>query len=164
MRIFIIGYMGAGKSTIGRKLANKLQLSFFDLDEQIERDSGLSPFEIFENSGEDAFRIQEHEALRKIIKQDNFVLSTGGGTPCFFDNMEFMNKHGISIYLKLNAGMLSHRIKHSKIKRPLTANKNDEELIQFINEQLNEREKFYLQANHIVEGKDVKIDELLEIL
>ena len=94
MRIFIIGYMGAGKSTVGKKLAKKLRLTFIDLDEQVEKESGMSPFELFEKSGEDAFRIKEQETLHKIFKQDNFVLSTGGGTPCFFDNMKLMNEHG----------------------------------------------------------------------
>ncbi len=164
MKIFIVGYMGAGKSTIGKKLAKKLNLTFIDLDEMIEEESGMSPFEIFESHGEDSFRIKEKELLNKILQLDNFVLSTGGGTACFFNNMQKMNDAGLTIYLEMNAGILSHRIKHSKIKRPLAADKNDKELTSFIIKQLDERKKFYEQAKHIIKGNYLKIDELLEII
>ena len=164
MRIFIIGYMGAGKTTIGKKLANKLKLAFIDLDEYIEGETGMTVSEIFNTSGEDYFRLKEKEALNKIIQVDNFVLSTGGGAACFYNNMQVMNKNGVTIYLKAKTAVLRHRIKHSKINRPLLENKTDEELTSYIDKQLSEREVFYLQAKHVVDVIDVKIDELLNII
>jgi shikimate kinase len=153
--------MGSGKSTVGKKLARNLNLDFFDLDTLIEAKAGKSIPEIFHNSGEDAFRKIERECLSEILSADNYVLSTGGGTPCFFDNMQKMNEKGITIYLKMEPGMLAHRLRHSKSERPLLAGKKAEVLIDFVFQNLEEREKFYLQANHIVNAKSLRLEKLL---
>ncbi len=156
--------MGSGKSTLGKKLARKMELDFFDLDETIERKSGQSISNIFENLGENAFRKIENECLLETLKSNNFILATGGGTPCFFDNLKLMNEKGISIYLKMDAGMLIHRNKNSKVERPLIKGKSRNELADFIKKNLKEREIYYLRATHIVDIVHTKMNDIVRLL
>ncbi len=164
MRIFLIGYMGSGKSTVGKKLASKLKLSFFDLDKYIEDKCGYTINVFFNTLGENEFRIKEKEALDKILLEDNFVLATGGGTPCYYDNMLKMNDKGITIYLQMEEGFLANRLVNSKIKRPLLQNIPNDELSKFIIKQVKAREEYYLRAKYILKGNDLKLSNLTEKL
>lgn len=156
--------MGCGKSTVGRKLAAKLGYHFMDTDSIIESIAEKSIAEIFETMGEQAFRNMEHELLKEIVKNNNIVVSTGGGMPCFNNNMEILNNSGATIYLKMSPESLAKRVSQSKQKRPLLANYTNEELLTVIKKKLAEREKFYNQAKIIVKGESLKINELLGIL
>lgn len=157
--------MGSGKTTLGRKLANKLDYDFIDLDELIEKQEKLSISEIFSKQGEDSFRKTESRILNEtLITQTNIVLSVGGGTPCYFNNMELINKQATSIYLKYNGGILFSRLKLAKSKRPLIAKKSDEELKDFIQKTLQEREGFYNQSNIIVAGNNITTELILHQL
>lgn len=157
--------MGSGKTTLGKKLANKLGYQFVDLDEAIEQHEQKSIVSIFENQGEDFFRTIESKMLDEILTTtSNVVLSVGGGTPCYFNNMELINKQATSIYLKYNLGMLYSRLISAKTKRPLIAKKSDEELKEFIQKILLERERFYDQSNIIVEGNNITTEIILHQL
>lgn len=157
--------MGSGKSTLGKKLANKLKLQFLDLDQLVEEQERCTVTEIFDNKGEDYFRELETAILKDTIATNpSFVLSLGGGTPCFNNNIEFINSTGTSIYLKYNAGILTSRLLAAKQERPLIAGKNAEELKQFVEELIVKREPFYNQSKIIVEGANISIKELLKVL
>jgi len=154
MRIFLIGYMGSGKTTVGKLLAAKLGLRFTDMDAHIEEKSFKSVNQIFTEQGEQQFRLLEQQSLHELADFDNVVISTGGGAPCFFDNMEFMNEHGITIYLKLTPEELSERLDTSQAdKRPLLSGRKGEELLRFIRDGLEKREPSYLQARYTVTGE-----------
>lgn len=151
MKYYIVGYMCAGKSTYARRLANEKHLRFIDLDIQIENRIGCEIRDLFNNFGELAFRQFEREALLETLDLDDVVVSCGGGTPCFFDNMELMNKNGVTIYLKTPLHTLIHRLNIEREGRPVLANISGEELPKIVEHQLHEREKFYLQAQETVE-------------
>lgn len=145
--VYLLGYMGSGKSTIGKSLARKLKISFIDLDKYIEQKHNLSINSIFATKGENEFRKIEREALIEVSMLENHVVSLGGGTPCFFDNIDIINNSGKSIYLKMSIGMLVSRLINAKTKRPLIEGKNKEELYRFIELQLEDRAVFYSKAN-----------------
>lgn len=151
MRFFLIGFMGTGKTHWGRLWAAEKGLHFFDLDEEVEKKHGLPVAEIFEKSGEEQFRNWEKEALHAFGEKDNFILSCGGGTPCFFDNMKWMNEQGITLYLKTPPPVLAARLMKEKDHRPLVKYKNESELESYISQKLTEREKFYTAAKIILE-------------
>ena len=163
-KIFLIGYMGSGKSTAGKKLASKLGFDFIDLDKMIEEEYGQTIPEIFDSKGENEFRSMENNALKKIIARTDVVIACGGGTPCYYGNMELMNNNGTTIYLKMSADSLTNRLMNAKDKRPLIANKSEAELRSFINEHLEKREDLYHQAQYTVKGKDLNIDELVDFV
>jgi len=161
-RIFLIGYMGSGKTAMGRILANHLGLDFIDLDAYIENKYKLTIARIFEQKGETEFREIESKCLHEVGEFENIVIGTGGGTPCFFDNMEFMNRNGDTIYLRLTAEHLAARLSTTKAGvRPILQNKSEDELLQFIKDNLKHREFYYLQAKHIIEGNDKEIENRL---
>lgn len=164
MRVFLIGFMGSGKSTLGRQLARKLGLEFVDQDEYIEKKAGLTIAEYFTQFGESAFRKFEHECLKELLLIDNTVISTGGGAPCFYNNIDLMNQHGIAIYLKLKPETLKSRLKHAQTERPLIKDKSEEELLDFIKKKLTEREPYYLKAKHIIESMDLKSEDLFQLI
>src|SRR3990167_8924111 len=110
MIIYLIGFMGSGKSSCGEKLAQELNIHFTDLDTELEKKTGLSVAELFTQKGEPWFREQEHSLLRQVSERDDQVIACGGGTPCFYDNMEFMNSHGITVYLKMSVKGLLERL------------------------------------------------------
>jgi shikimate kinase len=145
-KIFLIGFMGSGKTTTGRKLASCLKWEFIDLDEQIEKDKGLPVSEIFALKGEDWFRTVEAKALRKTVNRKDTVISTGGGTPCFFGNMEFMLQNGITVYLRMTPESLARRLSRSSAGRPLLNDIGKKELPGYIRAKLSEREKWYSMA------------------
>ncbi len=163
MRIFLIGFMASGKTSIGEKIAKKLNLQFIDIDNVIEEESGLQISDIFTERGEDYFRNLEENALNKIIEKENVVIATGGGTTCFFDNMELMNKNGITVYIKLSALDLFNRLENSQTDRPLLKGLNKEKLLAKIVELLNKREKFYKQAQYTIDGIDPDLNKLYQL-
>ena len=140
--------MGSGKTTLGRALAKELGLTFIDLDNYIELRRCKSINRIFEESGEDGFRTIERNLLHEVCEFENVVISAGGGTPCFFDNIDYMNAQGTTIYLQVSNERLLERLRIAKSRRPLLKDKNDEEIKAFIEEQLARREKYYLQADY----------------
>jgi len=156
--------MGSGKTTLAKKLAKKLNQPFVDLDIEIESRENLTIDQIFELKGENYFRSLEKEVLNDtVIKEVQFVMSVGGGTPCFFNNMEFINQSGTSIYLKYNAGILTSRLINAKVKRPLIVGLNESELKVFISNKLAERETHYNKSKFVVEGNNLKVEDLLNL-
>jgi len=158
--IYIIGFMGSGKTTTGKKLAAAMDWSFIDLDKKIEENTGMTIPEIFTEKGEDYFRILEAEQLRNLQFQPYTVISTGGGTPCNGDNMDYMVETGLTLYLKMTPEQLRSRLENSKGERPLIKNLQQSELIDFIEKKLAFREKWYNRAEIIVEGIDLNINKL----
>lgn len=145
-KVFLIGYMGVGKTTIGKLLSKELDVEFIDLDKYIESRYRKSIEDIFAEKGETRFRIIEREMLREIATFQNVLISTGGGTPCFFDNMDVMNEVGITIYVKASVDQLVSRLLASKNVRPILNDKTPEELKEFVASHLAEREKYYSKA------------------
>ena len=145
-RIFLIGYMGAGKSTLGKTLARKLNIAFIDLDRYIECRLHKTIPEIFSENGESTFRVLEKNLLHEVCDFENVVIAGGGGTPCFFDNIDYINTHTTCVYLQTSVDELFERLKKYRDSRPLLQNKNDEELHAFIEKNLSSRENFYKQA------------------
>jgi len=165
MRIFLTGYMGCGKSTIGRKVAALMGINFIDLDKFIEERNFKSVPDIFAQEGEMAFRLKERQALEEVSQFEDIVIGTGGGAPCFFDNMKMMNKAGITIYLAPDNDTLAFRLLKSKTERPLIAGKSPEELKIFISQALEKRAPFYEQSKIIIRGKnDVLPEEVLKLI
>ncbi len=162
--IFLIGFMGSGKTTLGRKLAARMDYEFIDLDHKLEQQVELSIAEYFTLFGEDPFRKLESEVLKKTVYPENAIISTGGGLPYFFDNMEWMNANGRTVYIKLSPKTLADRLENGKEERPLLQEKHGEALIAFIEQKLGERESFYSQANIIVDGLSLTPEKLEQIL
>lgn len=160
MLIYLIGYMGSGKTTVGKKLAVRLGYSFLDLDKKIENKYKISIPDLFTKYDEDIFRKLEQETLHDTINLTNTVISTGGGTPCFYNNMELINKHGLSVYLKMHPKSLCDRLIKSKKKRPLIANKSPKEIMDHITNHLSEREFYYNQSTMTIKGESLDIAEL----
>lgn len=166
MRIFLVGFMGCGKSYIGKKLAEMLEFQFADVDSVIENTETLpgtdkvTVAKIFSEKGESYFRQVESNILRGLGKWTEIVIATGGGAACFHDNMAWMNKNGITVYLKTSPELLTERLKNEIAHRPLLQGKTVEELIVFVNQKVSEREKFYNQAQIIV-YQDTNGDEII---
>jgi shikimate kinase len=154
-RIILIGYMGAGKTTIGRALARSLGLAFYDLDWYIEERFHKTVSQLFAERGEAGFRDIERNMLHEVAEFENVVLSCGGGTPCFFDNIDYMNGCAPTVYLKATPEVLQAHLKMGKTVRPLIAGKTPEQLDAFIRESLETREPFYGRASHTVHVDEV---------
>ena len=150
-RIILIGYMGAGKTTVGKALSKAMGLQFYDLDWYIESRMRKTVAQIFAERGEEGFRLIERNMLHEVAEFEDVILSCGGGTPCFFDNMDYMNGQGETIYLKADPEVLYKHLLMGKIERPLLKNKTPEQLIDFIKEQLEKREPFYTKAKHVLD-------------
>jgi len=164
VKIFLIGFMGSGKTTIGRRLAERTGFNFVDTDRFIEMQQGMTVSEIFARYGETAFREMEHNILTEIQKIECAVVSTGGGMPCYGNNMDIMHSCGKVVYLKTSPQALTRRLLRSHNERPLIRSKTEEELQQYIVEKLNEREPFYNRAHIIIETENFAMDELLRLL
>lgn len=149
-RIILIGYMGAGKTTIGKALARELGLEFYDLDWYIENRFQKKIPEIFAERGEDGFRIIEQKMLHEVGEFENVIISCGGGTPCFFDNMDYMNQQGETVFLSATPAVLKEHLCMGKSQRPLIQGKTPEELEEFIQTSLQARLPFYTKAKHII--------------
>ena len=162
--IFFTGFMGCGKTSWGRKLAAHLGYEFIDLDHVLEAQAGMSIAEYFSSFGEESFRLLESEVLKQAEYPENAVISTGGGLPCFFDHMQWMNSHGKTVYIQLSPKTLVDRLEKGKAKRPLLNEKHGDELLAFITEKLAEREAWYLQAKYIANGIDMSVEYLEELI
>ena len=160
--IFLIGFMGSGKTAFGKKLANKLKTEFIDIDEQVilkYQVTGIS--EVIETKGMDFFRQAESEVLKGLTIKDA-VVSTGGGTPCYFNNLAWMKRRGVVVFLQLDEGVIYSRLKTTNLaERPLLKGLNDDELKHFIHEKLQERLPYYTQADIIFNPMIQKIDDLV---
>jgi shikimate kinase len=164
MNIILIGYMSSGKSTIGRKLAYRLGMEFIDTDEAFESKYKMAITDFFEIFGENKFRELERIVLTESLQNENTVISTGGGTPCFFDNMNVIKENGITVFLKLHPNSIFDRLIHSKKQRPLLKNLTLEELKLFIIKQLNVREQFYNLSEIIIKSENINTNDLINEL
>jgi shikimate kinase len=162
--VYIIGFMGSGKSTAGKKLASLLGWSYIDLDKRIEGYTSRTIPEIFSQNGEDYFRNIEAQLLRELKSSTDIVISTGGGTPCHGDNMNFMNENGLTVYLKLTPAELNRRLSQSKGQRPLIKDLDKGNLLSFIEEKLAVRENYYKKADITLGGIDLDIKMLLSLV
>jgi shikimate kinase len=164
MKYFLIGFMGSGKTYAGKRIAEELNLPFYDLDEYLEEKEGKKISEIFQSKGEDYFRQIERMCLRDFGIIGDAVIACGGGTPCFFDNLEWINKTGISIYLQTPVKLLVERLSKNQSERPLITGKSKSELREFVEEKLKERTEFYLKASIIYHQHNADDDVVGEIL
>ena len=164
MRIYLVGFMGSGKSSLGKRLSKKLNYPFVDLDQVVEKNTGMSISDIFLRYGEGHFRQLEQEALHESATYPKAVIATGGGTPCFFDNMDFINDHGVSVYLRMSPATLAYRLEHAQVSRPLIEKHKGDDLMQFIENKLKEREPWYLKARCIIKGETVKADQIISLV
>jgi shikimate kinase len=163
MRIYLIGFMGSGKTYWGRQLGQKLEVPQFDLDEQIEQAEGRPVTEIFAASGEEYFRLKEQETLMMLSEtHDSFVMATGGGTPCFFNNIDYMNKMGTTIWINCSIDSLHHRISGEQLQRPLVKDLDSEQLRTYITKKLGDRKIFYQQASEIIFEHELSLDTFLD--
>ena len=162
--IFLIGYMGCGKTTLAKKLASKLSYEWLDTDTFIEKQEGLTISQIFTTHGETYFRTLELKVIKSLDISVPTVVSTGGGLPCFNNLMEQLNQKGITIYLERSPKELFQRLYQGKAKRPLLANKSDQELLQFIEENLEKRNPTYRQSNYILDRDYQTVDKIINLL
>jgi shikimate kinase len=157
MRVFLIGFMASGKSSVGKKLAKKIKLPFVDLDNYIEEQYNTTISLLIPDKGIDKFREIEKQALETLInKNKNILISTGGGTPCYFDNMKLMNDSGLTIYLEVDITTLVYRLMNAKQNRPLIVSKSRENLSFYVKGLLNKRLRYYKQAKYIINGNVCK--------
>ncbi|MBX7182194.1 MAG: shikimate kinase [Bacteroidia bacterium] len=161
--VFLVGFMGSGKTTWGKRLAHKLSLPFYDTDELIQVAEGKSITQIFHDSGEAYFRQKEREILLNLDPKP-CIIATGGGLPCYLNNMESLNKLGCTVYLRLPGKALFSRLNLEKGKRPLLSNLDDAELLRFIQQKLEEREPVYLQSKVVVEVLKADVNSLVRHL
>lgn len=164
MRIYLIGYMGCGKTTLGRKLAATLNLSFIDLDTFLEEKYFRTIPQIFAEEGEAGFRLKEQKVLHEVAAFDNIIVATGGGAPCFFDNMEVMNNSGFCIFLDIDTPTLVDRLIHAKTERPIIKGKSRDELYHFIEDMMQKRRPFYEKARYILKGGEISAQQVIELL
>ncbi len=164
MNIYLIGFMGSGKSTVGKKLAIALNWSFIDLDDVIAAQEGLSIPEIFESQGEEYFREAESRALKTVAGKSEMVIACGGGTPCSDENFSVIKETGITIYLKMSVSALVSRLEKSKTIRPLVAGKEKKEMEATVQRLCNERSHWYEQADIITESLNADVEILTEQL
>ncbi len=162
--VILIGFMACGKSTLGKKLANKLNFEFIDTDKEIEKNENCSVTEIFEKFGENHFRELEKKLLVSLQDKQNCIISTGGGLPCFNENMTLLNQIGTTFYIKLNPIELTKRILNAKTIRPLAKDKTQDELYTFVKELLSKREEFYSKSKFTLSGKEQNVKFIESIL
>lgn len=164
MKLFLVGYMGCGKSSLGRKIAKRAEMRFVDMDSVIEKREGASVSDIFRYEGEEYFRGKERELIEEVaLAEDDVVVSTGGGVPTWQDNMSRMNEIGVVVYLRRTAERIASRLSpHGRQKRPKLRGLNDEELVRFMRENMAEREPFYSQARYCIDCDNLGDEELIE--
>ena len=171
-RIVLIGYMGSGKTTVGKALAKEIGLPFYDLDWYIESRMRKKVSQIFAERGEEGFRVIERNMLHEVAEFEDVVVSCGGGTPCFFDNMDYLNSQAQVVYLRCEPEVLRQHLLMGKGDRPLLKGKSPEELIDYITEQVAYREQFYTKARYTLdvslmdnyEKIKITIEKLKELL
>jgi shikimate kinase len=171
-RIILIGYMGSGKTTVGKALSKETGMMFYDLDWYIESRMHKTVAQIFAERGEEGFRKIEYNMLHEVAEFEDVIISCGGGTPCFFDNIDYLNGQGDVCYLKATPEVLYKHLLMGKVERPLIKGKSPEELIKFITEQVGKREEFYTKARYTLdvslmdsfEKIQLSVDALRELL
>ncbi|MBO5877842.1 MAG: shikimate kinase [Alistipes sp.] len=166
MKIFLVGYMGCGKSSLGRKLAKACNAPFYDMDSIIEQREGATISDIFHFAGEQYFRDKERELIEELgAMQGDMIISTGGGAPAWSDNMERMNALGEAVYLRRTAKQIASRLSpRGRYKRPKLRGLNDEELVAFMTANMAEREPFYLRAAHCVECAELSDEAIIDVI
>ena len=163
MKIFLIGFMGSGKTHWGRLLSQKLSIPFFDLDEQVAEHKGKSIPEIFDSEGEEQFRLSEKDVLHLVTEShDSFVMACGGGAPCFFNNIDYMNRSGTTVWINTPLATLFERLVKEKEKRPLIKVLSGEQLRNFISKKFADRKIYYEQADLVIDEEPLQLDELIE--
>ena len=162
--VFLIGYMGSGKSTAGKKLARILGYDFVDTDDVISSLVGKEVYKIFMEDGEDAFRQMERSVLVSFKDRKDTVIATGGGMPCFFDNVATMKRYGITVYLQMQVTSLIKRLNEAKTPRPLLPKLPPEEFKQYIQQHLAKRERFYLDSHLVVKGESLDLESLAKAI
>jgi shikimate kinase len=160
--VYLIGFMGAGKSTLGKRLASKLGVAFLDLDSLFEDKYKINIRTFFEKYGESLFRQFEYDLIKSTFELQDVVISTGGGTPCFYDAMNLMKLKGTTVYMETTPAGLASRLMNSKRQRPLVAGKSPDELLEFITEKLRQREYWYLQAHLKVDAINPDLVTLID--
>lgn len=161
-RIFLLGYMGAGKTTLGKALAKEMNLPFIDLDWHIEGRFHKTVQELFAERGEAGFRELEKQMLHEVAEFEDVIISVGGGTPCFFDNMEFMSEKGNTVFLNVGVDVLFRRLRVATQSRPLLRGKSDEELKSFIAQALANRKEHYEKAQYIFNAEELESHEQIK--
>lgn len=163
MKIFLIGFMGSGKTHWGRLLSQKLSLPFFDLDEQIANAESKTITEIFAGEGEEYFRLKEMEILHIITESHGtFVMSCGGGAPCYFNNIEYMNRAGTTVWINASIDTLFERLLKEKEHRPLLKNLSNDQLKMFIKKKFSDRKIYYEQADIVIDDETITLDRFIE--
>ena len=161
-KIFLVGYMGAGKTTAARRLAQRLGWAVADTDDLFEAKYKISVCDFFNKYDEPLYRKLESEVLKETESLENVVISTGGGTACYFDNMDWMNQHGLTVFLRISQKAVVDRLVHAKRKRPLAEGKTEEELAAFVEQHYTERLPFYEQSRITVKAEDIDLDSLVK--
>jgi len=167
LKLFLVGMPGCGKSTLGRELAIRLGRTFLDLDDEIEQSTSSSIKQIFEQKGEAEFRKIEQKQLHQSIEaKDTFIMATGGGTPCFFDNMDVLLKSGVVIFLDVPVDTIVSRLSQNSgtQDRPLLADHSNNDLMMELSKKLEERRSYYIQASHIMSKSNIDVEEILALL
>lgn len=165
MKLFLLGFMGAGKSYWGKQLAAHWNLPYFDLDEVIVEREDMPVADIFANKGEDYFRKKEGEVLRELVgAHESFVISCGGGTPCFSDAMDFMNNNGITIWLNPSVPLMVERLQRKQYKRPLIQDLATEDLVAFTEKKMAERQPFYEQSQVIISEDEITLETFEKLI
>jgi shikimate kinase len=163
MKIFLIGFMGCGKTHWGKQLSEKLQIPFFDLDEKIEEQEGKTITEIFAEEGEEYFRLLEKDVLHLLTENhETFVMATGGGTPCFYNTIDYLNAKGTTVWINCSVDCLFQRLKKEKEQRPLIRSITDAELKSYIIKKYSTRKIYYRKAKLIITEDDVSLDKLVD--
>jgi shikimate kinase len=163
MKIFLIGFMGCGKTHYGKELSRKLQVPFFDLDEKIEEREGKKITEIFSEEGEEYFRLLEKDVLHLLTENhETFVMACGGGTPCFYNNIDYMNRSGTTIWINCSIDCLHERLLKARTERPLLSNITDDQLRSYIVKKFGNRKIFYQQASVILNEDDLTVEKLVD--
>ena len=164
MRIYLVGYMGAGKSTTSKRLANKLGWEAYDTDRLFEQRFKISINDFFHKYDAELYRRLETEILHETLSLENAVIATGGGTPCFNGNMDWMNQNGFTVFLRISPESAIMRLSQSKVKRPILIDKSPEELAEFIVKNYAERLPFYQQAQLVFKGEDCDVETLATLI
>jgi len=163
VKIFLIGYMCSGKTTLGKQIAERLGIPFIDLDKEIESTSGKTIVSIFQTDGEDGFReIEKTELLKQIKNQQQFVMATGGGTPCYFKNMDVMKKNGLTIFLNVGVKELVRRNLQATELRPLLLGMNELQMNAFITDHLKQRLPFYKKSSFTLKESDTDMERIVQ--
>jgi len=162
--VWLIGFMGSGKSTFGPKIARELGYRFIDMDSFITTKAGKTIPEIFAEQGEEAFRELEQAAVAELSSMEEIVVATGGGAPCNNNLIEQMNQSGLTLYLRMSPGALAHRLKDAKAERPLLKGKSDEELLAYIKEMLAKRSPSYEKAMLSIDATNVHTSSITSMI